>query len=43
MCFLIGEVIFGGEIMCFWDLCVFWLEFLRGLNGLDLSWLKKDI
>uniref|UniRef100_A0A803M6L1 Photosystem II D2 protein n=1 Tax=Chenopodium quinoa TaxID=63459 RepID=A0A803M6L1_CHEQI len=38
-----GEVIFGGEIMRFWDLRAPWLEPLRGPNGLDLSRLKKDI
>ncbi|KAF3613301.1 Photosystem II CP43 reaction center protein [Capsicum annuum] len=38
-----GEVIFGGETMCFWELCAPWLEPLRGPNGLDLSRLKKDI
>ncbi|KAI5444295.1 hypothetical protein KIW84_012794 [Lathyrus oleraceus] len=38
-----GEVIFGGETMRFWDLRAPWLEPLRGLNGLDLSRLKKDI
>ncbi|KAG5568868.1 hypothetical protein H5410_064112 [Solanum commersonii] len=39
----IGEVIFGGETMRFWDLRAPWLESLRGPNGLDLSRLKKDI
>ncbi|PHT54971.1 Photosystem II CP43 reaction center protein [Capsicum baccatum] len=39
----IEEVIFGGETMRFWDLRAPWLEPLRGLNGLDLSRLKKDI
>ncbi|PHT76213.1 hypothetical protein T459_19735 [Capsicum annuum] len=39
----IGEVIFGGETMRFWDLRAPWLEPLRGPNGLDLSRLKKDI
>ncbi|KAK1588259.1 hypothetical protein Q3G72_021407 [Acer saccharum] len=29
--------------MRFWDLHAPWLELLRGLNGLDLSRLKKDI
>ncbi|MBA0782918.1 hypothetical protein Gotri_000724 [Gossypium trilobum] len=29
--------------MRFWDLRAPWLEPLRGLNGLDLSRLKKDI
>ncbi|TXG60138.1 hypothetical protein EZV62_014711 [Acer yangbiense] len=38
-----GEVIFGGETMRFWDLRAPWLEPLKGLNGLDLSRLKKDI
>jgi photosystem II CP43 chlorophyll apoprotein len=38
-----GEVIFGGETMCFWDLCAPWLEPLRGPNGSYLSRLKKDI
>ncbi|KAL2898539.1 Photosystem II CP43 reaction center protein [Bienertia sinuspersici] len=38
-----GEVIFGGETMRFWDLRAPCLEPLRGLNGLDLSRLKKDI
>ncbi|MBA0737909.1 hypothetical protein Gogos_011327, partial [Gossypium gossypioides] len=37
------KVIFGGETMRFWDLRAPWLEPLRGLNGLDLSRLKKDI
>ncbi|KAJ6968896.1 photosystem II 44 kDa protein [Populus alba x Populus x berolinensis] len=39
----IGEVIFEGETMHFWDLRAPWLEPLRGPNGLDLSRLKKDI
>ncbi|KAG5589790.1 hypothetical protein H5410_040304, partial [Solanum commersonii] len=39
----IGEVIFRGETMRFWDLHAPWLEPLRGPNGLDLSRLKKDI
>ncbi|XVE97841.1 hypothetical protein REPUB_Repub03eG0053400 [Reevesia pubescens] len=43
MCSLIGEVIFGGETMHFWDLRAPWLEPLRGPTGLDLSRLKKDI
>ncbi|KAH0652965.1 hypothetical protein KY289_030643 [Solanum tuberosum] len=43
MCFPIGEVIFGGETMQFWDLHAPWSELLRGPNGLDLSRLKKDI
>ncbi|MBA0642556.1 hypothetical protein Goklo_026921 [Gossypium klotzschianum] len=38
---LIGEVIFGGKTMRFWDLRAPWLEPLRGSNGLDLSRLKK--
>jgi photosystem II CP43 chlorophyll apoprotein len=38
-----GEIIFGGETMCFWDLRAPWLEPLRGPNGLDLSKLRKDI
>ncbi|MBA0665004.1 hypothetical protein Goklo_004930 [Gossypium klotzschianum] len=40
---LIGEVIFGGETMRFWDLRALWLEPLIGPNGLDLISLKKDI
>lgn len=43
MCFFIGEIIFGGEIMCFWDFCGFWLEFFCGFNGLDLIKLKNDV
>ncbi|KAF9603051.1 hypothetical protein IFM89_033776 [Coptis chinensis] len=43
MCSPIGEVIFGGETMRFWDLRAPWLEPLRGPNGLYLSRLKKDI
>ncbi|KAJ0657596.1 putative photosystem antenna protein [Helianthus annuus] len=43
MCSPTGEVIFGEETMCFWDLRAPWLEPLRGPNGLDLSRLKKDI
>ncbi|CAN4101499.1 unnamed protein product [Withania somnifera] len=39
----IGEVIFGGETMRFWDPYAPWLEPLRGPNGLYLSRLKKDI
>ncbi|MBA0706399.1 hypothetical protein Golax_018511, partial [Gossypium laxum] len=31
----IGEVIFGGKTMRFWDLRAPWLEPLRGPNGLD--------
>ncbi|KAK3126843.1 hypothetical protein QOZ80_7AG0563700 [Eleusine coracana subsp. coracana] len=43
MCSPMGEVIFRGETMRFWDLRAPWLEPLRGPNGLDLSRLKKDI
>ncbi|KAK8959627.1 Photosystem II CP43 chlorophyll apoprotein [Platanthera guangdongensis] len=41
MRYLTGEVIFGGETMCFWDLRAPWLESLRGPNSVDLSRLKK--
>ena len=41
MCSPIGEIIFGGETIRFWDSQASWLEPLR--NGLDLSRVKKDI
>lgn len=43
MCLFIGEIIFGGEIMCFWDFCGFWLEFLCGFNGFSFDKLQNDI
>lgn len=43
MCLFIGEIIFGGEIMCFWDMCVLWVELFCGLNGFDLLKFKNDI
>ncbi|RYR42918.1 hypothetical protein Ahy_A08g039352 [Arachis hypogaea] len=40
MCFLTGEVIFGGETIRFWDLRAPWLEPLRSPNDIQ-SWQER--